>query len=181
VKTLFSRRVVIVVCLLLLALFLIRPGAGRLRGKVSQSISQALGRRVEIGSVHLRFLPRPGFEFENLVIYDDPAFGAEPLLRAPDVTAWLRLMPLLRGKIEVATLSLDQASLNLARDARGKWSLEDLLERTARISTAPTSAEKIASRPPFPYIEATRARINFKIGAEKTHFAFTDARFALWQ
>ncbi len=181
-KTLLSRRVVIVAGLLvLLALFLIRPGADRLRGKVSQSISQALGRRIEIGFVHLRFLPRPGFEFDNLVIYDDPSFGAEPLLRAPDVTAWLRVLPLFRGRIEIATLNLDQASLNLTRDAQGKWNLEDLLERTARISTAPTAAEKLESRPAFPYIEATQARINFKIGTEKTHFAFTDARFGLWQ
>jgi len=181
VKTRLSRRVVVAVCLLLLALFLIRPGASRLRGKVSRSISQALGRRVEIGSVHLRFLPRPGFEFANLVIHDDAAFGAEPLLRAPDVTAWLRVIPLLRGRIEIASLSLDQASLNLTRDSQGKWNLEDLLERTARISTAPTATEKLESRPAFPYVEATRARINFKIGTEKTHFAFTDARFGLWQ
>lgn len=180
-KTLFSRRVLLMVGLLLLALFLIRPGANRLRGKASQSISQAIGRKVEIGSVHLRFLPRPGLEFEDLIIHDDVAFGAEPLLRAPDVTAWLRIVPLFRGRIEIATLNLDQASVNLTRDPVGKWNLEDLLERTATISTAPTSAEKLQLRPAFPYIEATRTRINFKTGSEKTHFAFTDARFALWQ
>jgi AsmA family/AsmA-like C-terminal region len=181
VKTLLSRRIVIAVGVLLLVLFLIRPGADRLRWRITQSISQALGRKVNIGYVHLRFLPRPGFEFENLVIHDDPAFGAEPLLRAPDVTAWVRIMPLFRGRIEIATLDLDQASLNLTRDPQGKWNLEDLLERTSRISTAPTTAENLESRPAFPYIEASQARINFKIGTEKTHFAFTDARFALWQ
>jgi hypothetical protein len=182
VKILRSRRVVVVAGLLaLLALFLIRPGADRLRWRITESISQALGRKVSIGYVHLRFLPRPGFEFENLVIHDDPAFGAEPLLRAPDVTAWVRILPLLRGRIEIASLNLDEASLNLTRDPQGKWNLEDLLERTSKISTAPTTAEKLESRPAFPYIEATQARINFKIGTEKTHFALTDARFALWQ
>src|SRR6266853_1122651 len=32
-----------------------------------------------------------------------------------------------------------------------------------------------------PVFQARQARINFKVGTEKTHFAFTDAQFALWQ
>lgn len=180
-KTLFSRRGLGLVCLLLLALFLVRPPADYLRGRVSQSISLALGRHVELSSLHLRFLPRPGFELENLLIRDDAGFGAEPLLRSPDVTAWLRVTALLHGRIEIASLSLSEASLNLTRDQQGKWNLEDLLQRTATISTAPTASGKRESRPEFPYIEATQARINFKVGTEKTHFAFTDAQFALWQ
>jgi len=180
-KTLPSKRGLGLVCLLLLGLFLIRPPADYLRGRVSQSISLALGRHVELSSLHLRFLPRPGFVLENLLIRDDAEFGAEPFLRSPDVTAWLRVTALLHGRIEIASLSLSEASLNLARDQQGKWNLEDLLRRTANISTAPTASGKRESRPEFPYIEATQARINFKVGTEKTHFAFTDAQFALWQ
>ena len=180
-RKLFSKRNLVVVGLVLLALFVVRPQAARLRWRISQSISSELGRRVEIGSVHFRFLPRPGFELENLVIHDDDAFGAEPFLRSPDVTASLRIAPLFRGRIEISTLSLSEASLNLARDQQGKWNLNDLIQRNASINTAPTAAAKHASRPEFPYIEATRSRINFKIGNEKTHFAFTEAQLALWQ
>jgi hypothetical protein len=180
-KTLFSRRGAAVLGVLLVALFVIRPQAGRLRWRVSQSISTALGRPVQIGSLHLRFLPRLGFELEDLVVRDDPAFGSEPLLRAPDVTAWLRVTALIRGRIEISNLNLSEASLNLTRNPQGRWSLEDLLERTATISTAPTASGKPESRSEFPYIEATGARLNFKLGTEKTHFAFTDAQFALWQ
>ena len=45
---------------LLLALFLVRPGAQRLKTRIVASISAALGRPVEISSVNLRLLPRPG-------------------------------------------------------------------------------------------------------------------------
>ena len=180
-KIRFSRRGVAIATVLLLALFLIRPQAGGLREKVARSISLAVGRRIEIGSLHLRFLPRPGFQLENLVIHDDPVFGAEPLLRAADVNAWLRVTALLRGHIEISSLSLNDASLNLTRDARGRWDLEDLLERTSSISVAPTAVGKRDRRPGFPYIEASHARINFKSGMEKTHFALTDAEFSLWQ
>jgi hypothetical protein len=180
-RKVFSKRNLVIVGLVLLALFVIRPQAARLRWRISQSISSELGRRVEIGSVHFRFLPRPGFELENFVIHDDDAFGAEPFLRSPDVTASLRIAPLFRGRIEISALSLSEASLNLARDQQGKWNLSDLIQRNASINTAPTAAAKHASRPEFPYIEATRSRINFKIGNEKTHFAFTEAQLAVWQ
>jgi hypothetical protein len=55
------------------------------------------------------------------------------------------------------------------------------VQRTSSISVAPTASHDRALRPHFPYIEASGARINFKAGTEKTHFALTDAKFALWQ
>jgi hypothetical protein len=180
-KKLPSKRAALLVCTLLVALFFVRPPASRLRGRVLGSIGAALGRNFEVSSVHLRFLPRPGFELDNLVIHENAAFGAEPLLRAPHVTASLQMGALLHGRIEIATLSLHDASLNLTRNQNGAWNFEDLLERTSRITVAPTAASRRASQVQFPYIESTGTRINFKAGPEKTHFALTDTKLALWQ
>lgn len=180
-KKVLSRRAVIATCIVLLLLFLVRPRAGRLRGRVSESLGQAVGRRVEISSLHLRIFPRPGFSLGNVIVQDNPAFGAEPLLRSADVTAWLRVSALLRGRLEISSLSLSDASVNLARDSQGKWNIEDLVERTSHSHMAPTGDGRRNEGPAFPYIEATRARINFKEGAEKTRFALTNAEFALWQ
>ena len=167
--------------LVVLVLFLLRPGASRLKSRIVLSMSSALGRSVDIGSVHLRLLPRPGFDLENLVVYDDPAFGAEPMLRAGDVTADLRLMSLLRGRLEIARLDLSEPSLNLVHGQNGRWNLEALLERTAHTPLAPTAKAKAEPRPAFPYIEASSARINFKNGTEKKPYALTNADFSLWQ
>jgi len=164
-----------------LALFVLRPGASRLKSRIASAISSAVGRTVEIGSVHIRLLPWPGFDLDNLVVYEDPAFGGEPMLRASEVTAALRLTSLLRGRLEIARLDLSEPSLNLVHSSSGGWNLEALLERTARIPLAPTAKAKSEPRPGFPYIEATRARINFKNGPEKKPYALTDAAFSLWQ
>jgi hypothetical protein len=182
VKPLFSkRRVLATSAVLLLVLFLLRPGASRLKSRIASSISSAVGRPVEIGSVHLRLLPRPGFDLENLVVYDDPAFGAEPMLRAGAVTADLRLTSLLRGRMEIARLDLTEPSLNLVHAPNGRWNLEALLERSAHNPLAPTAKAKTEPRSGFPYIEATSARINFKNGPEKKPYALTNADFSLWQ
>lgn len=182
VKLLSPRqRVVTAAAVILLALFLIRPGVSQLKARITTSISRAVARPADIGSVHLRFLPQPGFDLENLVIYEDPTFGAEPMLRAGEVTAVVRLTSLLRGRLDIARLELTEPSLNLVRRADGRWNLETLLERTAQTPLAPTAKSKSEARPGFPYIEASSGRINFKIGKEKKPYALLNADFALWQ
>jgi hypothetical protein len=176
-----KRRVAIFVVVVLLCLFLVRPGVSRLKARIANSISRAVGRPTEIGSVHLRFLPQPGFDLENLVIYEDAAFGAEPMLRAQEVTAVVRLWSLARGRLDIARLELTEPSLNLVRRADGRWNLEDLLERSDRTPLAPTAKSKSEARPGFPYIEASSGRINFKAGQEKKSYTLLNADFALWQ
>jgi AsmA protein len=170
----------ILVALLLVGIF-VPPfiNVSRYRIRIAEAISRALGRPVTVGGISLRLLPQPGFDLANLVVGDDPAFGYEPILRADEVTASLRLSSLWRGQLEIAQLRLKYPSLNLVRNADGQWNLESLLWRASRTETAPTMAAP-QRRPRFPYIEAESGRINFKFGEEKTAFALTEADFKLW-
>src|SRR5208283_712706 len=97
------------------------------------------------------------------------------------VSAAIRFSSLLRGRIEIATLSATEPSINLVRSEEGRWNLASLLERNAQIPVAPTGKPASERRPAFPYLEATGARINFKLGQTKKSFALTDADVALWQ
>ena len=152
----------------------------RYRARIVDSISNAIGRPVSIGSVSLRILPQPGFDLENIVIGDDPSISAEPILRADSVTASLRLSSLWRGRLEIAKLSFSYPSLNLVRAPDGHWNIESLLWKAARTPVAPTTAPRPENRRRFPYIEAENGRINFQFGLVKSVFSFTDADFALW-
>jgi len=173
---------------LVLLVFFLPPSISlpRFRARIARSMEQALGRKVAIGEVTLRVLPRPGFDLHRLSIADDPAFGAEPMLLADDVTMALRLAPLWRGRLEVAALSLKSGvdinppSLNLVRNAEGRWNIEALLQRASQTPTAPTGQAKAEARPRFPYIEISGGRINFKSGQEKKVYVLTEADFALW-
>src|SRR5262245_60664326 len=152
----------------------------RLGKRIVESLSRSLGRKVTTGKISFRLLPRPGFDVNNFTVEDDPRFSAEPLLRADAVRASLRLTSLWHGRLEIASLSLDSASLNLARADDGSWNLERLLLQAAQIPSAPTAKIQAEARPRFPYIEANEGRINFKSGPEKKVFAFSEADFALW-
>jgi hypothetical protein len=177
-----TNRSLLAVALVLVLLIAVPPfiNVSRYRGRISNSISRALGRPVTVGNISLRVFPQPGLDLTSLIIGEDPAFGTEPMLRADEVTATLRLTSLWRGRLEIAKLSLKYPSLNLVRAANGRWNIESLLEHTSQIPSAPTVKTRPEARPRFPYIQAQSGRINFKFGQEKKVFAFTDTDFALW-
>jgi len=181
VNFLRSKRGLAILAAVLLILFIFRPGIHQLRDRIANSIGSALGRRVAIDDVRIHILPQPGFDLEGIVIYDEPEFGAEPMIRAQDVFAAIRLRSLLRGRLEIAKLSATDPSINVVRNEQGRWNLASLIERNAQIPAAPTQKAASERRPAFPYLEATGARINFKIGSEKKSYALTDADVALWQ
>ena len=180
-RLLRSRRGLAVIAALLLVLFLFRPGIHQLRNRIATSVGSALGRRVEIDDVRLRVLPRPGFDLDGLLIYDDPAFGSEPMIRSRVVFAAIRFRSLLRGRLEIAKMSATEPSINVVRNAQGRWNIASLIERNAQIPAAPTLKAASENRPAFPYLEATSGRINFKFGQEKKSYALADADVALWQ
>ena len=152
----------------------------RFKGRVIDSMSKAFGRAVTCDSIELRLLPQPGFYLSNVAIADDPAYSSEPILHADEVTAYLGLSSLWRGRMEIARVNLNYPSLNLAERGDASWNFESLLWKAARTQAAPTSAPLSNTRPRFPYIEASNGRINFKYGLEKSYFSFIEAKFSLW-
>jgi len=169
---------VAVVLLLLLTPPLLN--VNRLKRRIAANISASLGRPVQLDGVTMHLVPMPGFTLQNFVVSEDPAFGSEPIIRANVVDVTLRPSSLWRRHTEFSSMTFEAPSLNLVRNAAGVWNVQSLLMHAASVSTAPTAQRKAGPEPRFPYIEATGARVNVKLGEEKTPFSLTDADFALW-
>ena len=158
----------------------------RYRKSLVEAISAGLGRQVSVHEVWLRLLPQPGFTLKGFVVQDDPGFGAEPMLRADEVTANLRWSSLWRWRPEISSLTLKSPigaqpwSLNLVRRQDGRWNLQSLLLTASRTPLAPSTEARPESRLRFPYLQGEGGRINFKSGVEKTAYALSEADFSLW-
>jgi hypothetical protein len=170
----------VVLALVLLAVVPPLVNVGRYRRQIAASIGRSLGRPVHIDKVTLTLLPMPGFTLENFVVNEDPAFGSEPVIRANEVTARLRIRSLWRRRVEFSRISLTDPSVNLVHLPDGRWNLESILLQASRMPAAPTAQKGAGDAPRFPYIEATGARVNVKMGLEKMPLSLTDADFALW-
>ncbi len=168
--------------LVLLLLVLTPPlvNANRYRTRIADTMSASLGRPVHLDDVSFHILPVPGFTLNNLVVSEDPAFGAEPTIRANTVEATLRVSSLWHRPVEFSTVRFLNPSVNLVRNADGRWNLSDVLLHASRVSSAPTAQRHAGPAPRFPYIEATSGRVNVKLGVEKLPFSLTETDFALW-
>lgn len=174
-------RLIVLAIFLLVLLAVVPPfiNINRFRRSILQSVSAGLGRPVYARSVDLSLFPRPAFVLHDLTVAEDPAYGAEPVLMAGVVTADLRASTLWHRRVEIASLHFDAPSLNLARDAAGRWNFESLLRNSPALHS---EHEPVPTDPsPFPYIDATDARINFKHGLEKLPFSLEGADLAVWK
>jgi AsmA protein len=179
------RLVVLLAAGLALLLVLFLPpyiNVSRYQRRVARNIGGSLGRPVHFDKINLNLLPVPGITLENFVVDEDPAFGFEPILRASQVRANLRLRSLWSRRVEFSRIVLTDPSVNLVRTADGHWNIQGLLLQASRTEAdaAPTAQRFAGPAPRFPYIEASGARLNLKLDQEKTPFSLTDADFALW-
>lgn len=169
---------------LVLAVVLVPPmiGINRYKGRIAELVSQSLGRPVHLSSVELRLVPWPSFVLSNLVVDEDPAYGAEPVLHADTVTTDVRLLAIWRGRLEISRISVDNASLNLVRMPGGRWNLDPLFRNAAaRAGVAANKEAQDRRAPRLPYLEATESRINFKNGVEKLPFSVVNADLSFWE
>ncbi|HET6216640.1 MAG TPA: AsmA family protein [Acidobacteriaceae bacterium] len=175
------RRWILLAATLLVVAFVLPPlvNINRYKHRIADGIGRSIGRPVHISSVKLRLLPLPGFEFSDFSVEEDPQFGSEPILHSGSVVAYMRLLSLWRGRLEVSRIHFDDASLNLVREPNGGWNLASILVQAAHIPNAPTGQRYAGGTPRFPYIEAENARINFKQGNEKKPLSFLNSDLSI--
>lgn len=166
-KTHRYRRVVVWAIVLLIAAWLLPSliSAERYRHSLEARLQQALGRSVHFGSISPELVPRPGFSISDVTVREDPVFGSEPFARVDHIDCVLAPLSLARGRIELARLRLEGATINLVRDASGKWNVD---RAVSGATTAPAGR-----KPPSLPIEVQDARLNFKFGSNKKPFAVT--------
>lgn len=141
----------------------------RVRSFLTRQLEKSFGRPVEVRVFSASLFPTPQVDAYGISVGEDPAFGNEYFLRADNLSAALRWRGLLRGQFELGTLKLDRPSLILVRDTAGQWNLERWLP------AAGSESKNSPSLPPthqLQKIEINDGRVNFKIGEDKTSFAF---------
>ena len=111
--------VVIVVAVLLALPHLI--DVNQYRGQVQAQLQQRLNRPVQLGQMSLGVFPIR-VEVNNVIIGDDPSFHSNvPFAQVGELDVSVKLFPLIAGNVEVNSLEMKQAKIELIRNAQGVW------------------------------------------------------------
>jgi AsmA protein len=103
------------------------------------------GRELTVGGdIRFTLLPRPAVVLPRLSLADIEGFGPEPFASIDSARINLRLWPLLRGRLAVASAEIDHPQLRLTVDAQGRRNWGDLLPSTDPAATP--SADSPADR-----------------------------------
>lgn len=142
---------VLVICLVLLglvilavAIFVATFDADRYRPLLVSKLQGAIGRPVSLERLSLGWQGGIALRLQGLAISDDriaQGSAAEPLLQVESVSAVVRLLPLLRKDVQVASIVLSRPQVHVARDAQGRVNLLGLAAAVSPVAapSRPTS------------------------------------------
>jgi AsmA protein len=127
-------------------LLVTRIDLAALTQRLEVRLSAAFGLEVKVlGETRLRLWPWPRAVIADILV----RAGETEVLRVPRATATIALLPLLRGQVRVANLTLEEPVLTVRRDADGSI--------TPRWKEKRKKAEPGQAQPPLPVAKITAA------------------------
>ena len=109
-------------------------------------IENALNRKVQLQGIRLTIWPRIGARVDGFVVLDDPAFGSSPFTSLTSLDIGVKLMPLLRGKVEVEEITLRNPVITVIKNKNGVLNV-------STIGRTGVALPKTPSRAPIPSTE----------------------------
>jgi AsmA protein len=139
-KTLTIVAVIVVVLILIVIALPFMIDVNKFKPTIETNISDALGRKVEVGNISLAILSG-GVSVDNVVIADDPAYSRTPFLQAKQVKVGVALLPLIFSKrLEVSSFTVTDPQVSLLRSASGAWNFSSMGAGASKAKSEDSSA-----------------------------------------
>jgi len=99
------------------------------KGRIAAAVKESTGRELRLsGDIKLSVFPWIALELGPATLGNPPGFSEEPFLSLAHASVRVKLLPLLRERLEVARVDIDGLDVRLRKNAegRGNWQGADL-------------------------------------------------------
>src|SRR6266404_2969709 len=142
--------IVVVLAVIALAALPFVLDVNKYRPRIQAELEQRTGRSVSLGKMDLKIFPL-AFRVENAVIGEDRQFAQRaPFAQAGELLVSAKLIPLLRGDVEVSSIELNNPKIELIRNQQGVWNFASLgkpQQPTTAQPSAPAKTQQPATQP----------------------------------
>ncbi len=133
--------VILVLMILIIALpFLI--DLNKYQDRYRPLIEEALNRKIQLQDIRLTIWPRIGARVGGFIIQDDPAFRTGPFASLTSLDVGVKLLPLLKGKVDVEEITLRDPVILVLKNSQGQLNISTI--------GAKTPAPSVPSKPEAP-------------------------------
>lgn len=136
---------------------------GAYRHQFEMLVKTKTGRELVIaGPLRLTLFPALGVKTEKVTLGNAPGFGDAPMLEVATLAISVEVLPLLKGRVQVDTVTLDGLRLRLARNRQGVTNWDDLLKPPAgNMPQAPTAHKPAPAKgAPLPLLAVAGIRVH---------------------
>lgn len=95
----------------------------RIQALLRSEASRLLDRPVRFERVSLGYWPLPAIRVRGLTVGNAPGFGTDPLLTVEEARVRVRLLPLLRGRLQFGEVTLTRPRVVVEQRRDGSWNL----------------------------------------------------------
>lgn len=164
--------VALVVIALLLVLLLVDPND--YRDDIERVVESKTGRQLTLsGDLRLTVFPWLALKAGPASLGDAPGFGDEPFVSIQEARVGVRLLPLIRGKVEIGDVRLAGARIRLITDENGRNNWADLGEQKQTPEPTPAGEQPMAV-PTIASLQIEDAAVTMENRQEKTRRVVRD-------
>jgi AsmA protein len=143
------------------------------RDDIERVVESKTGRQLTLsGDLHLSIFPWLALEAGAASLGEAPGFGDEPFVSIQEARVGVRLLPLIRGKVEVGDVRLAGARIRLITDEQGRNNWADLGEQ--KQETPAPADEQSMEVPTIAGLEIEDAAVTMENRQDKTRRVIRD-------
>jgi AsmA protein len=165
--------VVLIVLALLAVVLFVDPND--YRDDIERLVERQTGRQLTLsGDLELSIFPWLALKAGPASLGDAPGFGDEPFVVIQEARVGVRLLPLLRGKVEVGNVRLAGARIRLITDEQGRHNWADLGEQSEPAEPEPSGDGQPLEVPTIAGLQIEDAAVTLENRQEKTRQVVRD-------
>jgi AsmA protein len=152
----------VLVCAVLVGVWLLAK-PNQYKGRIAAAVKESTGRELHLsGDIKLSVFPWIALELGPATLGNPEGFSEEPFLSFAHASVRVKLLPLLRERLEVARVDIDGLNVRLRKNAEGRGNWQDAELKQQLVPKADADHQVPRAWAPFARISVKHGRVSYE-------------------